>query len=60
MRTNMNGNIVDAWSIGSDIKILSLNYLKVQPYFEFTQFWFSPNSVILHTNSNIEYKSIAI
>ena len=57
MRSNYGGNKLDAWSVGSDIKIISMKYLRVEPFFEYVGFHF-------HTPENqlkvggVKYKTL--
>lgn len=57
MRSNYGGNKLDAWSVGSDIKIISLKYLRVEPFLEYVGFHF-------HTPTNqlkvggVKYRAI--
>ena len=54
---NYGGNKLDAWSVGSDIKIISMKYLRVEPFFEYVGFHF-------HTPENqlkvggVKYKAL--
>jgi hypothetical protein len=59
MRSNFAGNKMDVWSIGSDFKMISIKYAKIQPYIEYTMFHFMPDSVLLNKDSSQSYKAIA-
>ena len=45
MRSNLGGNKMDVWSIGSDYKMISLKYLRVNPYIEYTGYVFHTRNI---------------
>ena len=58
MRSNYAGNILDAWSIGTDFKMISKKYMRVQPYFEYVGYFFHTPKNILKVGDLIRYKAI--
>ncbi|MEN9782355.1 MAG: hypothetical protein RL208_505 [Pseudomonadota bacterium] len=59
MNSNMAGNELQVWSLGTDLKMMSLRYFRFQPYFEFTYFMFNPRSYYLNVNSNTRHEPLA-
>ena len=45
MRSNLGGNKMDVWSIGTDYKMISLKYLRVNPYIEYTGYVFHTRNI---------------
>jgi hypothetical protein len=58
MRSDFAGNKLDAWSIGTDYKMISLRYLRVQPYFEYTGFIFHTQNTELKSGINETFKAV--
>ena len=58
MRSNYAGNILDAWSIGTDFKMISKKYMRVQPYFEYVGYFFHTPKNILKVGDLVRYKAI--
>ena len=54
MRSSLAGYKLDAWSIGTDYKIISLRSLKVQSYVEYVGYIFHTQDVQVKTISGIE------
>ena len=52
------GYKLDAWSVGTDYKMISLKYLRVQPYFEYVGYIFHTKPVQLVVGGN-HYKASA-
>ena len=59
MRSSFAGYKLDAWSIGTDFKMLSLKYLRVQPYFEYVGYIFHTQNIQLKAGDNKTYKASA-
>ena len=59
MRSSFSGYKLDAWSIGTDFKMLSLKYLRVQPYFEYVGYIFHTQNIQLKADDNKTYKASA-
>jgi hypothetical protein len=58
MRSSMAGNTLDAWSIGTDYKMITLKYLRVNPYLEYVGYHFHNLKHELIAGSGIFYKTI--
>lgn len=57
MRSDYAGNVLDAWSLGTDFKMISKKYLRVQPYFEYVGYIIHTSNINLIAGSNINYKA---
>ncbi len=57
MRSSFAGYKLDAWSIGTDFKMLSLKFLRVQPYFEYLGYIFHTKDVYLKAGDTKAYKA---
>lgn len=59
MRSSFSGYKLDAWSIGTDYKMISLKYLRIQPYFEYLGYIFHTQNIQLKAGENMTYKASA-
>ena len=59
MHSSFAGYKLDAWSVGTDFKMISLKYLRVQPYFEYVGYIFHTYNISLIAGSNSTYKASA-
>ena len=59
IRSSYSGNKLDAWSIGTDFKMISLRYLKVNPYFEYVGYIFHTQDINLISGDNRTYRASA-
>ena len=59
MRSSFAGYKLDAWSIGTDFKMLSLKFLRVQPYFEYLGYIFHTKEIQLKVGDANTYKASA-